>query len=93
MKATWNGTVIAQSDDTIVVEGNHYFPPESVDRDVLNDSDHTSTCPWKGLAYYYDIDLEGETNENAAWYYPDPKDAASEIKGYVAFWKGVTVTE
>jgi uncharacterized protein (DUF427 family) len=89
--ATWNGTVIAQSDDTVVVEGNHYFPIESVTPGVLSETDHTSVCPWKGTASYYSITVGDDRNENAAWYYPTPKDAAKEIAGRVAFWKGVTV--
>lgn len=90
--ATWNGTVIASSDDTVVVEGNHYFPIESVVPGVLVESDHTSVCPWKGTASYYTVEVAGERNQNAAWYYPTPKDAAKEITGRVAFWKGVTVS-
>lgn len=91
MKATWNGATIAESDDTVVVEGNHYFPPDSINRDHLEPSDHRSRCPWKGLASYYSIAVNGEVNRDAAWYYPEPSDAASEIKDHVAFWKGVTV--
>lgn len=93
MKATWNGAVIAQSDETIVVEGNHYFPPDSVDRKYVKESGHHTTCPWKGEASYYSLEVEGETNENAVWYYPEPSDAAAQIKNYVAFWNGVEVTE
>lgn len=93
MKAIWNNKLIAESENTIVVENNHYFPPESVNRDWLKESDHHSMCPWKGKAHYYHISVEGEQNENAAWYYPEPKEAAKEIKGYVAFWKGVKVEE
>ncbi len=93
MKASWNGKVIAESDDTVVVENNHYFPLESVDSSVLVDSSHTSVCPWKGTASYYSIDVDGDVNENAAWYYPEPKDAAKEIEGRVAFWKGVIVSD
>ena len=89
--ATWNGTVIASSDDTVVVEGNHYFPPSSVQREFLVESDTQTTCPWKGEASYYSLEVNGERNPDAAWYYPQPKDAASEIKDHVAFWKGVTV--
>lgn len=89
--ATWNGQVIAESDDTIVVEGNHYFPPESVNQEFFASSDASSVCPWKGTASYYDVVVDGETNAGAAWYYPDPKPAASEITGYVAFWRGVSV--
>ena len=93
MKATWNGKVIAESDDTIVVENNHYFPKDAVDPAVLVESSHTSVCPWKGTANYYSIDVDGDVNENAAWYYAEPKAAANEIKGHVAFWKGVQVSE
>jgi uncharacterized protein (DUF427 family) len=93
MKAIWKNTVIAESDATVVVEGNHYFPAESVDHGILKDSDTTSVCPWKGTANYYTIVVDGATNRDAAWYYAAPKDAASEIRGRVAFWKGVQVTE
>jgi uncharacterized protein (DUF427 family) len=89
--ATWNGQIVARSDETIVVEGNHYFPPSSVDSRFLVDSATSTVCPWKGTASYYDVVVDGETNAAAAWYYPDPKPAASDIKGYVAFWKGVSV--
>lgn len=91
--ATWNGTVIASSDETVMVEGNHYFPLASVNAELLADSAHTSVCPWKGTASYYDLVVDGERNANAAWYYPTPKDAAAEIEGRVAFWKGVVVTD
>ena len=91
MRATWNGTVLAESDDTVVVEGNHYFPANSVKPELLEGSDHTSVCPWKGTASYYDIVVDGQTNPGAAWYYADPKPAASEIEGRIAFWKGVEV--
>jgi uncharacterized protein (DUF427 family) len=93
MKAIWNDTVLAESDDTEVVEGNHYFPPESIDKDFFEASDHTSVCPWKGTASYFSLVVDGERNENAAWTYPNPKDAASEIKDHVAFWNGVEVVE
>ncbi|MDX1548238.1 MAG: DUF427 domain-containing protein [Rhodothermales bacterium] len=93
MKAVWNGAVLAESDDTVVVEGNHYFPPEALHRDYFAESDHHTRCPWKGLASYYTVEVDGERNENAAWYYPDPSDAAREIKDHVAFWRGVEVTE
>jgi uncharacterized protein (DUF427 family) len=93
MKAIWNNTVLAESDDTEVVEGNHYFPPESIDKDFFEASDHTSVCPWKGTASYFSIVVDEERNENAAWTYPNPKDAASEIKDHVAFWNGVEVVE
>ena len=91
--ATWNGTVIAQSDDTVIVEGNHYFPIGSVNAGLLAPSDHTSVCPWKGTSSYYDVVVGGEHNPAAAWYYPEPKQAAAEIKNRVAFWHGVTVTD
>jgi uncharacterized protein (DUF427 family) len=92
-KAIWNGKTIAESDQTIIVEGNHYFPPESVNKDFLQESDHHTTCPWKGFASYYDVVVDGEVNRNAAWYYAEPKEAASQIKGYVAFYKGVNVSD
>ncbi|MBC3787735.1 DUF427 domain-containing protein [Spirosoma utsteinense] len=92
MKAIWNGQIIAESDDTIIIENNHYFPKESVKATYLSDSQTHSTCPWKGLASYYSLTVDGKTNADAAWYYPDPKPAASEIKDRVAFWKGVQVT-
>lgn len=91
MKAIWKNVVIAQSDLTIVVEGNHYFPKDSVAMKYFKDSDTKTTCHWKGVASYYTIDINGEKNIDAAWYYPDPKNAANEIKGYIAFWKGVQI--
>lgn len=90
-KAIWNGVVLAESDKTIVVEGNHYFPPESAIKEHFTSSDTHSTCPWKGEASYYHIEVNDHTNPDAAWYYPEPKEAAAEIKNYVAFWKGVQV--
>ncbi|MEC7518407.1 MAG: DUF427 domain-containing protein [Myxococcota bacterium] len=90
-KATWNGAVIAESDDFEVVEGNVYFPPSAIAQEHFRPSDHTSVCGWKGTAKYYDVLVEGEVNRNAAWYYPDAKDAAKNIEGYVAFWNGVKV--
>lgn len=93
MKATWNGEVIAESDDTVVVEGNHYFPRDAVDDQYLVESDHSSTCPWKGTANYYSLKVGDDTNPDAAWYYAEPKKAAKQIAGRVAFWKGVDVTE
>lgn len=90
-RATWNGAVLAESDETVKVEGNHYFPPTSVHREYLVESAHHTVCPWKGLASYYDVSVDGKVNQNAAWYYPETKDAAKQIKGYVAFWKGVKV--
>ena len=93
MKAIWNGTVIAESDETIVVEGNHYFPPDSVNKEFFADSSTNTRCPWKGVASYYTVEVDGQANADAAWYYPDPSRAASEIKDYVAFWRGVQVTD
>jgi uncharacterized protein (DUF427 family) len=90
-KATWKGVVLAESESVQIVEGNVYFPPESVKKEYLKESDTHSTCPWKGLANYYHIDVNGEVNNDAAWYYPEPKDAAKQIKNHVAFWKGVKV--
>lgn len=93
MQASWNNVVIAESDDTIIIENNHYFPPSSIKKEFFEDSEHHTACPWKGKASYYTLNVEGKRNENAAWFYPDPKDAAQEIKDYVAFWKGVKVEE
>lgn len=93
MKAKWNNQVIAQSDKTVVVEGNHYFPSESIKKGFFKESNYTTTCPWKGTASYYHIEVDGKINNNAAWYYPQPKDAAAKIKDMVAFWKGVEVKE
>ena len=93
MKAMWKATVIAESDDTVVVEGNHYFPADALRREFLRPSGHHSICPWKGQASYYTLVVEGESNANAVWFYPDPKDAARQIKGRVAFWKGVRVVK
>ena len=91
MKATWNNAVLAETEDTVVVEGNHYFPPESIHRELFRDSATHTTCPWKGEASYYDVVVNGEVNKDAAWYYPNPKQAAKNIEGRVAFWKGVKV--
>jgi uncharacterized protein (DUF427 family) len=91
MRAVWNGEVIAESDDTVVVEGNHYFPPDSVRRDVLRESETTSICPWKGKASYYTVVVDGQENRDAAWYYPHPSPAAKQIRDHVAFWRGVAV--
>jgi uncharacterized protein (DUF427 family) len=91
MKALWNNAVLAQSDNTIVVERSHYFPPDSINREYFRESNTHTTCPWKGRASYYDIVVGGEANKDAAWYYPEPKEAAKQIKNYVAFWKGVKV--
>ena len=93
MKASWENTVIAESDRTIVIEGNYYFPPESIKKEFFQQSDTHSTCPWKGLASYYSLRVGDNLNQDAAWYYPEPKEAAKSIKGYVAFWRGVNVTE
>jgi uncharacterized protein (DUF427 family) len=90
-KAVWNGAVLAESDETVVVEGNHYFPPESINRDYFADSGKHTRCYWKGKASYYDVVVNGESNADAAWYYPSPSQAAAEIKDHVAFWRGVTV--
>ncbi len=93
MKAMWKGAVIAQSDRTVELEGNQYFPPDSVRQEYLKASSTTSDCPWKGTANYYTISVEGEENGDAAWYYATPKEAAAEIKGHVAFWRGVEVVK
>lgn len=90
-KAMWNDHVIAESDNTVVVEGNHYFPPESVKPEYLKASSHTTVCGWKGTAHYYDLVVDGKTNPGAAWFYPTPKEAAKQIAGHIAFWKGVQV--
>ncbi len=90
-KAIWNGRVLAQSDDTVVVEGNHYFPPESLDKSLFRDSKTTTVCGWKGTANYFTVEVDGEVNEDAAWVYRSPKQAAAQIKDHVAFWRGVTV--
>lgn len=91
MKAIWNGAVIAESTATEVVEGNQYFPPGAIKREYFKDSSTTSVCPWKGTASYYTVEVDGKQNSDAAWYYPTPKDAAQNITGYIAFWKGVEV--
>lgn len=93
MKAIWKDKVIAESDDTVVVEGNHYFPLDSVDESYLKPSNATSVCPWKGTANYYTLNVDGTENADAAWYYENPKDAAKKIAGRVAFWKGVQIVE
>lgn len=93
MKAIWNGKIIAESKETIVVENNHYFPASSVDKSFLKPSSYSTTCPWKGKASYHSINVDGVANNDAAWYYPEPKDAAKNIKGYIAFWKGIKVSE
>ena len=91
VKAIWNGATIAESDETIVVEGNHYFPPEAIHREYFLDSQDHTVCYWKGVASYYDVEVNGELNRGAAWYYPEPSEAASMIRGYIAFWRGVKV--
>jgi uncharacterized protein (DUF427 family) len=93
MKATWNGKIIAESNETIVVENNHYFPANSVERSFLKPSNTNTSCPWKGKASYHSLVVNGMANNDAAWYYPEPKDAAKNIKGYIAFWKGVKISE
>ena len=93
VKAIWNGAVLAESDRTIVVEGNHYFPPEAINWQFYQASDTHTVCGWKGVASYYDIQVHGQVNRNAAWYYPSPKEAAKKIEGYIAFWRGVQVQE
>jgi uncharacterized protein (DUF427 family) len=92
MKAVWNTVTIAESDDTVVVEGNHYFQPDSVQWRYLEQTDHTTVCPWKGTAVYYSIAAHNKRNENAAWSYPDPSEAAKNIKGYIAFYGSVDVS-
>lgn len=91
MKAIWNNVVLAESDETVEVEGNQYFPRESLNQEYFEESTHTSVCPWKGTANYFTLRVDGEENPDAAWYYAEPKEAAREISGHVAFWKGVTV--
>lgn len=91
MKAIWNNTIIAESDNTVVVEGNHYFPKDAIKSEFFADSSTHTTCPWKGSASYYSLQVDGKANPDAAWYYPEPKDAANQIKDHVAFWKGVRV--
>jgi len=93
VKAVWKGKIIAESNRTEMVEGNHYFPPDSINKGLLRKSSHHTICPWKGKASYYDAVVDNETNENAAWYYPEPKEAAKNIKSYVAFWNGVEIEE
>jgi uncharacterized protein (DUF427 family) len=93
MKATWENTVVAQSNETIVVEGNHYFPPDSINPEYFAPSDTHSTCPWKGVASYYHVKVGEKVNSDAAWFYPQPKDAAKSIKNYIAFWRDVKIAE
>ena len=91
MRAVWNGKVVAESGETVVVEGNHYFPPGALKQEYFKDSDRHTVCPWKGTASYKDVVVEGKVSEGGAWYYPYPKPAAAEIRGYFAFWRGVKV--
>ncbi len=93
MKAIWNGKVIAESDNTIQIEGNHYFPLHTVKREFLKNSDTHTVCPWKGKASYYDVVVEGVANRDAAWYYPNPSDMAKDIRNYVAFWQGIKIVK
>lgn len=93
MKAIWNGVTIAESSETVVLEGNHYFPMDSLNKSYVEESKHQSGCPWKGVANYFSLNVDGQQLENAVWYYPNPSDAASEIKNRVAFWKGVQVMD
>ena len=92
VEARWNGSLIASSEDTVVVEGNHYFPPNSVNAELLRPSSTTTICPWKGTAHYHSLHVDGADNPNTAWYYPDPKSKVENIRGRIAFWKGVKVT-
>ena len=93
MKAIWNNEVLANSNDTVVVEGNHYFPASSLNTQFFKKSEKNTVCSWKGTASYYDIEVNGQSNKDAAWYYPEPKSAANNITGFIAFWKGVQVTD
>ena len=93
VKAIWNGQILAESDNTILVEGNHYFPPETINQEFFKESDSQTICGWKGIASYYHVEVNGQVNKNAAWYYPAPNNSASNIAGYVAFWHGVQVRE
>ncbi len=93
MKAIWNGTVIAESDDTVVIEGNHYFPADTIKKEYFKPTETHTVCPWKGTASYYSINVNGDVNKDAAWYYPETSALAKAIKGHVAFWKGVEVTK
>ena len=93
MKATWANTVVAESDDTVVIEGNHYFPPQSIKGQYFQPSNTHTTCPWKGIASYYTLKVDDQVNPDAAWFYPEPKHAAGSVRNYVAFWRGVNVTE
>lgn len=90
-KAVWNGVVLAESDETIIVEGNHYFPPQSINTKYFEKSNKNTLCPWKGFASYYTVVADGKTNTDAAWYYPNPTNAVKHIKDYIAFWRGISV--
>ncbi|BAY91038.1 MULTISPECIES: DUF427 domain-containing protein [unclassified Tolypothrix] len=90
-KAIWNGATLAESNQTIVVEGNHYFPPDAINKQFFKESNTHTTCPWKGVASYYSVEVDGQVNQDAAWYYPNAKERAKNIEGYVAFWRGVKV--
>ncbi|MBI3159348.1 MAG: DUF427 domain-containing protein [Chloroflexi bacterium] len=92
-KATWNGVLLADSDQTIIVEGNHYFPPDSLNMQFFRASPSHTICPWKGVASYFTLEVDGKSNKDAAWFYADPSEAAAQIKGYIAFWRGVEVTK
>jgi uncharacterized protein (DUF427 family) len=93
MKAIWNNSIIAESDETVVIEGNHYFPPQSIKKEYFESSDTHTVCPWKGTASYYTLEINGKTNPDAAWYYPNASEMAKGIEGYIAFWKGVKITK
>lgn len=93
MKAIWNGQVVAESDDTVVIENNHYFPPNTIHKEFFKPSNTHTVCPWKGQASYYTLEVDGQSNPDAAWYYPSTSHAAKPIEGYVAFWKGVSITD
>ena len=93
MKAIWNGQIIAESDNTVVIENNHYFPADTIKKEFFKESDTHTVCPWKGQASYYTLEVDGKSNPDAAWYYPSTSHAAKPIEGYVAFWKGVSVTD
>lgn len=93
MQAIWNNKILAESKDTIIIEGNHYFPPQTINREYFKESGSHTNCAWKGTASYYSVEVEGQINKDAAWYYPEPKEAAKEIKNYVAFWRGVKIVE
>jgi uncharacterized protein (DUF427 family) len=93
MKAIWNGKVLAESDETVVVEGNHYFPEDSINKDYFKPTETNTVCGWKGTASYYSVEVDGDTNTDAAWYYPNAKEEAKNIENHVAFWKGVEVVE